>query len=280
MTFRLLQCVFILLLLSACAGRNAPAPVGDVKPGVTSSKTVRTIVDDVYIVKPGETLYSIAWRADMDVAFLAKINLIDPPFKIFVGQSLYLDEKQAKSAIARRSKIADRVVKNSAGATSGVRVKKDIAPSKKQEYGDSKGKEKLTKIQVSPPKNFSKKVANWKWPVKGKIVKYFSTKPDGSKGIDIAGKRGDPVKSTAAGKVVYAGSALSGYGKLIIIKHNDDYLSAYAHNDKILVKEQQTIKAGQLIAKMGDTDAERVMLHFEIRFRGKTVNPLKYLPRK
>ena len=87
------------------------------------------------------------------------------------------------------------------------------------------------------------------------------------------------MKATADGKVVYAGDALQGYGQLVIVKHNDDYLSAYAHNDRILVKEQQVVKAGQVIAKMGDTDAERVMLHFEVRFRGKSVNPMKYLPK-
>ncbi|KAJ1463973.1 duplicated hybrid motif-containing protein, partial [Baffinella frigidus] len=96
-------------------------------------------------------------------------------------------------------------------------------------------------------------------------------------GINIAGTRGDSVKSTANGVVVYAGDALRGYGRLIIVKHNDDYLSAYAHNESILVKEQQLVKAGQVIAKMGDTDAERIMLHFEVRFRGKSVNPMKYL---
>jgi lipoprotein NlpD len=98
--------------------------------------------------------------------------------------------------------------------------------------------------------------------------------------FDIAGSRNDSVKAAADGRVVYAGDVLRGYGQLVIVKHNDDYLSAYAHNDHILVKEQQAVKAGQVIAKMGDTDAERVMLHFEVRFRGKSVNPLKYLPRR
>jgi lipoprotein NlpD len=118
------------------------------------------------------------------------------------------------------------------------------------------------------------------WPARGKLISKFSTKKQGNKGIDIAGVRGDSVKAAADGKVVYAGDVLRGYGRLIIIKHNDDYLSAYAHNELILVKEQQTVKAGQNIAKMGDTEAKRVMLHFEVRFRGKSVNPQKYLPRR
>jgi lipoprotein NlpD len=118
------------------------------------------------------------------------------------------------------------------------------------------------------------------WPASGKLIAKFSTKKQGNKGIDIAGNRNDSVRAAADGKVVYAGDVLRGYGKLIIVKHNDDYLSAYAHNDRILVKEQQAVKAGEVIAKMGDTDAKRVMLHFEVRFRGKSVNPLKYLPRR
>jgi lipoprotein NlpD len=128
--------------------------------------------------------------------------------------------------------------------------------------------------------NTSKKVSQWQWPVEGKIIEYFSNSKQGNKGIDLAGSRGTKIRASASGKVVYAGNALRGYGKLIIIKHNDDYLSAYAHNDQILVKEQQFINGGDYIAKMGDTDANKVMLHFEIRFRGKSVNPMRYLPKK
>ena len=98
--------------------------------------------------------------------------------------------------------------------------------------------------------------------------------------MDIAGKKGQNIVSAANGKVVYAGNALRGYGNLIIIKHNDDYLSAYAHNDQLLVKETQKVKAGQVIAKMGNTDSDRVNLHFEIRYRGEAVNPYNYLPKK
>jgi lipoprotein NlpD len=127
---------------------------------------------------------------------------------------------------------------------------------------------------------FSKKVDQFQWPVNGKVIEYFSSNDQGNKGIDLAGSRGTKIKASAQGKVVYAGNALRGYGKLIIIKHNEDYLSAYAHNDQILVKEQQLINGGEYIATMGDTDANKVMLHFEIRFRGKSVNPMKYLPKK
>lgn len=120
----------------------------------------------------------------------------------------------------------------------------------------------------------------WRWPVDGKIIDNFSTAEGGNKGIDIAGTRGQPVVAAADGRVVYAGNALRGYGNLIIIKHNDDYLSAYAHNDTMSVAEQQEVKAGQKIATMGSTGTSSVRLHFEIRYKGKSVNPLQHLPQR
>ena len=115
----------------------------------------------------------------------------------------------------------------------------------------------------------------WMWPAKGRVIHNFSNE---NKGIDIAGSRGQNVMAASAGQVVYSGNALRGYGNLIIINHNNQYLSAYAHNDMLLVKEGQKVKRGQVIAKMGSTDASQVMLHFEIRYKGNSVNPRKYLP--
>ena len=117
----------------------------------------------------------------------------------------------------------------------------------------------------------------WGMPTSGKVVAGFS-ESDNRKGVDIVGQRGQAVVASASGKVVYSGSGLRGYGKLIIIKHNKTYLSAYAHNDQILVKEGQTVSKGQKIAEMGNTDASQVELHFEIRKLGKPVDPAKYLP--
>ena len=116
----------------------------------------------------------------------------------------------------------------------------------------------------------------WIWPASGKTVGTFSE--SGSKGVDIAGKAGDPVIAAADGRVVYSGTGLRGYGKLVILKHNNTYLSAYAHNQNILVKEGQSVSKGQKIAEMGNTDADQVKLHFEVRRQGKPVDPLKYLP--
>ena len=120
----------------------------------------------------------------------------------------------------------------------------------------------------------------WQWPTSGNIIQGFSNTDGGNKGIDINGSRGQAVKAAASGRVVYAGNALRGYGNLIIIKHNDDFLSAYAHNDKILVTDQQEVKAGQEIAKMGSSGTNTVKLHFEIRYKGKSVDPARYLPRR
>jgi lipoprotein NlpD len=117
----------------------------------------------------------------------------------------------------------------------------------------------------------------WLWPATGKIVTGFSDTAN-LKGIDIAGKAGQPVIASAAGKVVYAGTGLRGYGKLVIVKHNNSYLSAYAHNKDLLVKEGQQVTRGQKIAEMGNTDSDEVKLHFEIRKLGKPVDPIKYLP--
>jgi lipoprotein NlpD len=115
------------------------------------------------------------------------------------------------------------------------------------------------------------------WPVRGKVTRAYDAR-NGSKGIDIAGKKGDPVYAAGSGKVVYAGSGLRGYGNLIIVKHDEVFLTAYAHNDKILVREGESVSKGQKIAEMGSSDTDQVKLHFEVRQNGQPVNPLLYLP--
>ena len=233
-----------------------------------------------YTVRSGETLYSIAWRANSDVRQIAILNEIPPPYNIYSGQKLFLVSKnKGKSTKASSSKDLSKKQTKSSSQTSHKVVKNTIASSKKQAYGENVSKKKIENSNL-PKTNFSQKISHWQWPVKGNVIAKFSSKAQGNKGIDIAGRRGTSIRSAASGKVVYAGSALRGYGKLIIIKHNDDYLSAYAHNDKILVKEQQQVNVGDIVAKMGDTDAQRVMLHFEVRFRGKSIDPLKYLPKR
>ena len=126
------------------------------------------------------------------------------------------------------------------------------------------------------PKPIAVSETGWFWPTQGKVIANFNEATN--KGVDIAGTKGQAINASAAGKVIYSGSDLRGYGKLVIIKHNPTFLSVYAHNSKILVKEGQPVKAGQKIAEMGDTDTNRIKLHFEIRERGKSVDPTKYLP--
>ena len=265
--------LILLLALNGCSSRNKPAPVVDVQGSLPLSQRIKNSVKgSEYIVKKGETLYSIAWRADVDVRTLAEINNIEAPYYIYPQQKLFLSKNTTNSS-------KNNTPSKSFNSSKQKVIKKPIAQKKKQAYGGNVVEQKTSK-NVPPPKTaFSQKIRKWQWPANGKVINKFSTAKQGNKGIDIAGQRGDSVKATADGKVVYAGDALQGYGKLIIVKHNDDYLSAYAHNERILVKEQQVVKAGQVIAKMGDTDAERVMLHFEVRFRGKSVNPMKYLPK-
>ncbi len=206
----------------------------------------------LYIVSEGDTLYSIAWRYGMDFRRLAAANSIGPPYVIRNGQKLRLEEREP--AQVRRSEPVRR-------ATSGGR-----APAARSKPAPT------AKTSVSTRR------ISWNWPSDGKVTARFSTRGRVNKGIDIAGKLGEAVKTAAPGKVVYAGSGIRGYGKLIIIKHNDRYLSAYAHNRRILVAEEQEVRTGQKIAEMGERESGRSLLHFEIRREGKPVDPLAYLP--
>ncbi|QOL25798.1 peptidoglycan DD-metalloendopeptidase family protein [Thalassotalea sp. LPB0316] len=271
--------LFCLLLLAGCSSKpHKPAPVVDIQGHVPiTEQSKNTLKQSEYIVKKGETLYAIAWRANVSVEQLASINSISAPYHIYPGQKLSLKETKSRQNSSVKTPSQSNKYSTS---ESEKNVKKAVDQKKNQEYGGTQGGQKIDTKSAKKQSTFSQKIHRWLWPHNGKVIRTFSTKPQGNKGIDIAGRKGDNIKAAASGVVVYAGNALRGYGNLVIIKHNDDYLSAYAHNDRILVKEQQQINAGDVIAKMGDTDAQRVMLHFEVRFRGKSVNPQKYLPKK
>lgn len=276
--------IFIMVCFStliSCSNRSAPAPVSTLYTSIgVSERNKDSINSTYYIVKPGDTLFSIAWRANSDVKRIANLNKLSKPYKIYPKQKLFLVKSStSKMAPASKNKELHSSDSKTSTRSNKNRSKNTLASSKKQAYGENVTKNETVQKPL-PKSNFSKKIKRWQWPVKGKIIEHFSNRTQGNKGIDIAGQRGTKIRASAKGKVVYAGNALRGYGKLIIIKHNDDYLSAYAHNDTILVKEQQLINMGDTIATMGDTEASRVMLHFEIRYRGKSVNPEKYLPKK
>ena len=221
-----------------------------------------------YTVVRGDTLYSIAFRLGIDFRELAARNDIQPPYMIKVGQRLRT-AKPAPQPVKKAPKVAVKT------PPPPEKVKKS-AP--KQSKVTPVTKPSLQSRAPSASVNKSQSVSRWRWPSAGNVIRTFSS--NRHKGIDIAGKRGDPVKAVAAGKVVYAGTGVTGYGSLLIIKHNETYLSAYGHNERLLVSENMKIEAGQQIATMGSSGTDTVKLHFELRRRGQPIDPLTVLPRR
>ena len=237
-----------LVLLGACSAPN-PAPVHD----------RGTIINDRlshHYVSKGETLYSIAWRYGLGYRELASWNRIGQPYTIYPGQRL-------------RLKPGPKTIKP-----------KPVAVAKPSKPAETRSKTSTVKTKPVQPKPASPKSLKWRWPVDGALVGRYSAGDSLNKGIDIAAALGKPVVAAAPGVVVYAGSGLRGYGNLLIIKHNDRFLSAYAHNRRLLVKEQSKVKAGQKIAEVGASGTNKNKLHFEIRRDGKPVDPLRYLPKR
>ena len=212
-----------------------------------------------YTVKPGDTLFGIAFRAGLNYRDVAAWNGIEEPYLIKSGQKLRLSP-------AGHSGNGPKSVKT---APSLPNVKPTLS------------KPMVVGAPPAPKSGAEPAVSNipWQWPAKGELVGWFVADDKTSQGINIAGKSGQKVVSAADGVVVYSGAGLIGYGELLIIKHNSEWISAYAHNDKRLVAEGVKVKAGQHIADMGRTGAVRDMLHFEIRRNGKPVDPLLYLPK-
>jgi len=216
----------------------------DVKP-VPLPQRPKTIV-----VRKGDTLYSIARYQGLNHKQLARWNALSAPYAIYPGKTLKLRppatsyKAKAQSQISRKKPVT--AVKNATVAS----------------------------------KSLPKRVKVWQWPAKGKLVKTFNARDTNRKGIGIAGNRGQSIKAAAGGKVVYSGNGLIHYGNLVIIKHSNSFLSAYAHNRTLLVKEGDQVRVGQTIAQMGTIENGRARLHFEIRKSGKPVNPLRYLPKR
>ncbi|WP_186367544.1 amidase activator ActS [Yersinia aldovae] len=197
--------------------------------------------DKTYTVQRGDTLYFIAWISDSEVSDLARINKLRPPYTLEVGQKIQLGSSTSSGRLT----------------------------STKRKSSSS------TVAQAAPPPGANR---CWYWPTNGQVISRYSSADGGNKGIDIAGKRGQPVYASAKGRVVYVGNQLRGYGNLIMIKHGNDFITAYAHNDTLLVKNAQDVKAGQKIATMGSTGSDTIMLHFQIRYRATALDPLRYLP--
>jgi len=213
----------------------------------------------IHVVQAGETLYSIAWQYGHDYRQVARWNAIKSPYTIFPQQQLKVTRLAGDNPTQTRklTKI---------NKSNRMRADRNI-PLTRPEKSNNKLRHASQKLV-------------WRWPVKGKILSRFSASDPGQKGIDIAGSSGQPIYAAEQGYVVYSGSGLRGYGELIIVKHNETFLSAYAHNQKLRVKEGQKVKKGEHIADMGKTGAERVKLHFEIRQDGIPVNPFRYLPKQ
>ena len=237
--------------LVGCAARPPATPGAGSAPGT-------------YVVQRDETLYRIATRNGLDWRDVARRNGIGPPYLIYPGQRLRLTGAQslasrpaptpspraAEPSIARAGDAAPTVAKPPARPTTGGGT---VA---------------------------ARGALQWQWPADGPVLRAFSNSATTRRGIAIGGSRGDDVRAATDGEVVYAGSGLVGYGRLIILKHDARFISAYGHNEELLVREGQNVRAGQKIALLGDSGADRPLLHFEIRVDGAPVDPTRYLPRR
>ena len=219
--------------------------IGLALSGCAGNSSEGSYSGSVYTVKRGDTLSRISRMTGTSVRDLARMNGISPPYTIEVGQKLKVSGASSSSTKKSTASKTAKVVPSSA-------VPQSSWPPVGQRC--------------------------WRWPASGKVVMKYSTSEGGNKGIDIAGSRGQPVYAAGAGKVVYVGNQLRGYGNLVMIKHNEDYITAYAHNDKLLVNNGQSVKIGQQIATMGSSDADSVRLHFQLRYKATAIDPLRYLP--
>lgn len=232
-----------LAILAGCASRTTRAPVTDMSGGQAGTAPAT----GTYVVKPGDTLYQIAQRHGMEVSTLVRLNNISDPSQLRVGQTLRLSGSAPEPTTPSSTATPIPVT--------------PVAP-------------------VEPPTPTRASDANlisWGWPAGGKIIQGFNSS---TKGIDIQGQVGDPVVAAASGKVMYAGNGVRGLGNLVLLGHGDGFITAYAHNDKLLVESGDSVSKGDKIAQLGQTDTSSPRLHFEIRRSGTPVDPLSYLPKR
>ena len=277
-----LKTVFLFWWLSLClfinaCGSSVHAPV--IAPGEKQrpEKTTKIPVSDiskkapgktipsVYTVKQGDTLYSIAWNYGYDYRDVAAWNRIRSPYTIYPGQQISLIPSTNRLPDNPPALVPGPVETNK----HNTKPQAETATNAKNQTAADHAVIKQSPVVTGP--------VRWVWPTLGKIIK--TDTPISKNGIDISGTLRQDISAAANGEVVYSGSGLLGYGRLIIIKHNDTYLSAYAHNNELLVKEGDQVAIGQAIARMGQTSNGRTILHFEIRKNGQPVDPMKYLPK-
>ncbi|TAN65013.1 MAG: LysM peptidoglycan-binding domain-containing protein [Methylobacter sp.] len=303
-TSRLIFIAILSALLNGCAERLHPAPITSNNIATLHSPVIAKIETTYYQVKKGDTLYSISLLFDLDYRQLAQWNRIAPPYTIEIGQKIRLfntsigskptnNAMDAGTVAETKQKIVTATATNRPGSQTllnkippnnepnlAYRPSYKTYPLKNptEKYGSSPQKKSIISID-----NENMLKLNFQWPLKGKVLKTFSQADN--KGVDIAGEIGQEVSAAEAGKVVYSGQGLIGYGNLLILKHNDLYLSAYANNSQLLVTEGHTVEKGEVIAKVGQAGlnpakSDQPSLHFEIRKNGKPVNPLNFLPEK
>ena len=274
-------------LLAGCAsGSRAPAPVEDRSSGVrpqpgTVSDATKPLPGaenagkpGYYSVRPGDTLIRIALDSGQNWRDIARWNNIENPNVIEVGQVLRVIPPAGSSTEVAITRPVTPVSAVPAAAAASTPTVPASAP---RSTGSAPIVASVAPLTPTPLPAGEDDVP-WAWPTGGAAAVVAGFDEQRNKGLDISGKPGDPVLASADGRVVYAGAGLRGYGNLIILKHNNTFLSAYAHNQTLLVKEDQTVRKGQKIAEMGSSDADRVKLHFEIRRQGKPVDPARYLP--
>ncbi len=294
---RLLLVLLTVVIVSGCAPHQRPEVV-ERKVLTQRQQDERIGGQFIRIVQPGDTLYSIAFVTGLDVNKIAAWNGIGDTSKLAAGQRIRLTEPagfrypeptrprstsakprdiaKSKPATVKPDPSSKRRSQPRSAKSSSSKIKPKIRPSASSKPKNSQSAPAKRVPEPAPKSDKPRKIVSWAWPLRGTIVKRFNLN-QGQQGIDIQGQRGQAVKATAAGEVVYAGDSLKGYGNLIIIKHNSDYLSAYAHNQSILVAEGAKITQGQVIAKLGGGFGGRSVAQFQIRKNGNPVDPMLYL---
>ena len=289
--------LIILPVVFGCGSQKSIKPVQDISDVVTEVQTVSlpdsgTTRLGTYRVRKGDTLYSIAFLNGLDFRDIARANNISPPYTIFVGQNIILDVNTAEPEPAESSRSSEQVStepKPVQSSRSSAKVASSPEPAESSRSPGEVASVSTPPLSPGSPDNVNRMDSSqsasrvtaglsWQWPLRGKLIKRFSLRPGNvNKGVDIRGNDGDRVNAAADGVVVYVGEQKR-YGNLVIVRHNDEYLSAYSNNQEIRVHEGESVKQGQFLASIGSNAPKGETLHFEIRLKGEPEDPLRYLP--
>lgn len=275
--------ILSLLALSGCHRHHRSAPVTKPQSAIVKRQLD---ADGAYYVRKGDTLYAIAFSYGLDPMEVAKLNGILSPYTIYPDQKLQLKSPSTSSAYRKTSSGVKITGAKTPGQVSTKTIASPPASTRaapeptKTTPAPAVSSSKVKPTSANPPVSSKTDPKSWKWPTNGRVIRGFVAGDPARNGLDIAGKEGQAITASSAGQVVYSGNGLIGYGELIIVKHSEKMLSAYAHNRVRLVKEGDQVWAGQKIAEMGRNSSNEQLLHFEIRALGKPTNPLNYLPKK